>query len=92
MSDIKNVSFSMRGLREYMEWQTEDRRTLDKINKLINDIIRNGYDGIGHPEPLKHDLSGKWSREIDEQNRLVYKILDDNRVEIYQCRGHYEDK
>jgi toxin YoeB len=67
-------------------------KTLKKINKLIADIIRNGNVGIGHPEPLKHDLTGKWSREIDEKNRLVYKILDGNRLEIYHCKGHYNDK
>ena len=91
MSEIENVSFTVRGLEEYIDWQTEDRRTLNKINKLIVDIVRNGNIGIGHPEPLRNDLSGKWSREIDKKNRLVYKIFDDKSVEIYQCKGHYED-
>ena len=89
---IDNVGFSMRGLQDYIFWQTQNKHTLKKINKLIEDIVRNGNVGIGHPEPLKGDLTGKWSREIDEKNRLVYQILDDNRVEIYQCRGHYSDK
>ena len=89
---LDNVGFSLDGLEHYIYWQTQDRRTLKKINKLLDDIVRNGHEGIGHSEPLKHDLSGKWSREIDEQNRLVYKIHDDNRVEIYHCRGHYDDK
>jgi len=89
---LDNVGFSLDGLDHYIQWQTEDRRTLKKINNLIKDIIRNGNEGIGHPEPLKHDLSGKWSREIDDQNRLVYEILDDNRVVIFHCKGHYEDK
>ena len=89
---IDNVGFSMQGLKDYIHWQTEDRRTLNKINKLIADIIRTGNEGIGHPEPLKGDMSGKWSREIDEKNRLIYKILEDNRVEIYQCQGHYDDE
>ena len=89
---LDNISFTLDGLEHYIHWQTEDKRTLLKINKLIKDIVRNGNEGIGHPEPLKHDLTGKWSREIDDQNRLVYKILDDNRVEIYHCRGHYGDK
>ncbi|MDR0272205.1 MAG: Txe/YoeB family addiction module toxin [Clostridiales bacterium] len=66
----------------------EDKRTLKKINKLIADIIRNGNTGIGHPEPLKNDLTGKWSREIDEKNRLVYAISNENRIEIYHCKGH----
>jgi len=89
---IENVGFSMDGLQDYIYWQTEDKRTLKKINSLISDIIRNGNTGIGHPELLKGDLTGKWSREIDEKNRLIYRILNDERVVIYQCRGHYSDK
>jgi len=89
---IENVGFSTDGLQDYIYWQTEDKRTLKKINSLISDIIRNGNTGIGHPELLKGDLSGKWSREIDEKNRLIYRILNDERVVIYQCRGHYSDK
>ena len=89
---IENVGFSMDGLEQYFYWQTQDKRTIKKINKLIEDIIRNGNEGIGHPQPLKHDLEGKWSREIDEQNRLIYKIMDDKRIEIYHCKGHYDDK
>lgn len=89
---IDNVSFTLDGLDDYIYWQTQDKRTLIKINKLIADIIRNGNVGIGHPEPLKHDMTGKWSREIDEKNRLTYKIHDDGRVEIFNCKGHYKDK
>lgn len=89
---IDNVGFTIRGLNEYMDWQAEDKRTLKKINQLIKDIIRNGHSGIGAPEVLKGALSGYWSREIDEKNRLVYRILDDGRVEIAQCKGHYGDK
>ena len=89
---IDNVGFSLQGFNDYTEWQAEDKRTLKKINQLIRDIIRNGNDGIGHPEPLKGNLAGYWSREIDGKNRLIYQILDDGRVEIYQCKGHYSDK
>ena len=89
MSD--NVSFTINGLDDYIYWQKEDKRTLRKINKLIKDIIRNSYSGIGKPEPLKGDLSGYWSREIDEKNRIIYRIKNENTVEIYQCRGHYDD-
>jgi len=89
---IDNIGFSLQGLQDYIHWQTGDKRTLKKINKLVEDIVRNGNTGIGHPEPLKGDLSGKWSREIDEKNRLVYQILGDSRIEIYQCKGHYGDK
>ena len=90
---IEGVTFDRTGLEHYFYWQTQDRRTLKKINQLIIDITRNGErTGLGHPEPLKHDLSGKWSRAIDEQNRLVYKVIDDKWIEIYHCKGHYNDK
>ncbi|MDR2167443.1 MAG: Txe/YoeB family addiction module toxin [Clostridiales bacterium] len=88
---VENLGFSFDGWDDYVYWQNQDRRTLKKINKLIKDIFRNGNSGIGHPEPLKGNLSGKWSREIDEKNRLIYQIFDD-KVVIYQCRGHYDDK
>jgi len=77
--------------KEYVYWQTQNKRTLNRINEPLKDIARNGNEGIGNPEPLKGDLSGKWSREIDEKNRLVYKVTDDV-VEVYQCKGHYSDK
>ena len=89
---IDKVSFTLDGLDDYIYWQAQDKKTLKKINTLIADIIRNGNTGIGHPEPLKHGLSGKWSRTIDEQNRLTYMIHDDGRVEIFNCKGHYSDK
>ena len=76
---------------QYLYWQEQDRKTLKKLNKLINDIERNGNSGIGHPEPLKDNLSGLWSREIDKKNRLIYKI-DGDCIKIYQCKSHYGDK
>jgi len=75
----------------YVYWQTQDRKTLKRINKLLQDIERNGYKGIGKPEPLKYDLSGCWSVEIDEKNRLVFRIAD-GILEILQCGTHYQDK
>ena len=86
-----NVSFSLRGFADYVYWQTEDKKTLKKINRLINDIIRNGYTGLGNPEPLKGNLSGYWSREIDEKNRIIYRLKADGIAEIVQCKGHYGD-
>jgi toxin YoeB len=80
-----------RGWNDYLYWQTEDKKTLRKINQLITDIERNGYTGIGKPEPLRNDLSGWWSRHIDDKNRIVYRLKDGN-VEISQCKGHYDDK
>ena len=76
---------------DYLYWQSQDKKTLKRINQLLKDIDRNGYSVIGKPEPLKNDLSGYWSRRIDEVNRLVYKINDDT-VYILQCRSHYKDK
>ncbi|MBP0965587.1 MAG: Txe/YoeB family addiction module toxin [Oscillospiraceae bacterium] len=75
---------------DYLYWQTQDKKTLKRINQLIQDAQRNPFNGIGKPEPLKnHD--GYWSRRIDETNRIVYKVMDGNLV-IAACKGHYDDK
>lgn len=76
---------------DYLYWQTQDKKTLKRINILLKDIERGNYDGIGKPELLKGELSGFWSRRIDDSNRLVYRISGD-MLEILSCRGHYEDK
>ena len=76
---------------DYIYWQTQDRRTLKRVNLLLQDIDRNGYDGIGKPEPLKGNLVGWWSRRIDETNRLIYRIIN-GQIEIAQCRSHYSNK
>lgn len=76
---------------EYLYWQTQDKKTLKKINYLLENINRNGYNCIGKPEPMKGNLSGYWSARIDEQNRLVFRIANDE-VEIFQCGSHYGDK
>ena len=76
---------------DYLYWQTQDKKTLKKINNLIKDIDRNGYNCQGKPEPLKGDLSGYWSVRIDEKNRLVFCITDEG-LEIAQCKTHYQDK
>ncbi|MBR0061245.1 MAG: Txe/YoeB family addiction module toxin [Selenomonadaceae bacterium] len=75
----------------YKYWQMQDKKTLKRINNLLNDIERNGYNCIGKPEPLKGDLLGWWSVRIDEKNRLLFKI-DGEIMEIYQCGTHYGDK
>lgn len=76
---------------DYIWWQTQDRKTLKRINSLIKDIERNGLsDGMGKPEALRGDLSGFWSRRIDGQNRLVYRIAGVN-IEIASCKSHYGD-
>ena len=73
---------------DYLYWQTQDKKTLKRINQLIQDIERNGNDGIGKPEALKHDLSGWWSRRIDDTHRLIYRIESD-KIIITRCRTHY---
>lgn len=75
---------------DYLYWQTQDRKTLRRINALLKDIDRNGYDGIGKSEPLRENLSGWWSRRIDDSNRIVYRIRE-GRIEIIQCGSHYRD-
>ncbi len=75
--------------QDYLYWQTQDKKTLKRINALIQDINRTPFEGLGKPEPLKHDLSGFWSRRIDEHNRLVYRI-ENNMLIITQCRTHYK--
>jgi toxin YoeB len=73
---------------DYLYWQTQDKKTLKKINELIKDIARNGYTGIGKPEPLKEDFAGWWSRRINDADRLIYKIEGETCI-IAQCKGHY---
>ncbi len=75
---------------DYLYWQTQDRKTLKRLNALIKDIQRNVYDGIGSPEPLRGNMSGWWSRRIDEANRIVY-YEQDGIVYIVACRGHYDN-
>lgn len=70
-------------------WQSQDKKTLKRVNQLIKDAERDPFSGIGKPEPLKGDLSGFWSRRIDDTNRLVYRV-NGNLLEILSCRGHYE--
>ncbi len=75
---------------DYVEWQNQDKKTLRKINRLLQDIDRNGYKCTGKPEPLSGDLAGYWSVRIDEKNRIVFGIFDDT-IEIIQCGTHYGD-
>lgn len=74
---------------DYLYWQSQDKKTLKRVNQLIKDAERDPFSGIGKPEPLKVDLSGFWSRRIDDTNRLVYRV-NGNLLEILSCRGHYE--
>lgn len=83
-----NRIFSDQAWEDYLYWQTQDRKTLKSINALLRDVERSPFSGIGKPEPLKGNLSGWWSRRIDDMHRLVYRITPAG-IEIIQCRGHY---
>ncbi|MEO9273847.1 Txe/YoeB family addiction module toxin [Marinomonas sp. 5E14-1] len=72
----------------YVYWQTQDKKTLKRINKLITDVQRSPFEGIGKPEALKENLSGFWSRRINDTNRLVYAV-EDTTITILSCRYHY---
>lgn len=79
-----------RAWEEYLYWQTQDKKTLKRINLLLKDIQRNTFAGIGEPEPLKENLAGWWSRRIDGANRIVYREQD-GAIIIAQCKGHYDE-
>ena len=85
-----DLLWSDRGWEDYLSWQEVDIKTLRRLNKIINDIKRSPFEGLGKPEPLRGELSGWWSRRIDETNRVIYRIKGD-AVEINQCRGHYDE-
>lgn len=82
------IVFSSQAWEDYLWWVQQDRRTLTRINRLIEDVARNGNLGIGKPEPLKHGFQGYWSRRITNEHRLVYKVVGDE-VRIAACRYHY---
>lgn len=85
---MRKVKFTDESWSDYIYWQTQDKKTLKRINDLIKDAQREPFAGIGKPEPLKYSLSGSWSRRIDEANRLVYEANDDEVI-ILSCRHHY---
>lgn len=85
---MRSVKFTDEAWADYLYWQTQDKKTLARINRLIDAAARTPFDGIGKPEPLKGGLSGNWSRRIDEQNRLVYRATDNDLI-VIACRYHY---
>ncbi len=86
---IKMIQWDFDAWEDYLYWQVKNKKILKRINQLVKDIQRNPFNGVGKPEPLKENLSGFWSRRIDEEHRLVY-VVDDEIVSIISCRGHYE--
>lgn len=83
------LSWTREAWSDYLYWQTQDKKTLRRINKLVRDALRSPFEGLGKPEPLKENLSGFWSRRIDDTHRLVYAV-DDGQLTIISCRYHYE--
>jgi len=87
--DVPELVFRPHGWDDYLYWQAQDRKTLNRINRLIKDILRDPFDGLGKPEALRHEYQGFWSRRIDEEHRLVYAV-EVKRIVIIACRFHYE--
>lgn len=82
------ITWNSDAWKEYVEWQSEDKKVVKKINELIKDIERNGNEGIGKPEPLKHEFSGFWSRRITDKHRFIYKVTEEEII-IIACVNHY---
>ena len=82
------LHFTLEAWEEYQYWQSTDRKRLNRLHRLIRETLRTPYAGIGKPEPLKWNLDGYWSRRIDAEHRLIYKVEDD-ALWIVQCRHHY---
>jgi toxin YoeB len=83
-----NLVFSPQAWEDYQHWVQTDRKLVGRINDLIKDTVRNPYSGIGKPEPLRHALSGFWSRRISDEHRMVYRVAGNN-LELAQLRFHY---
>jgi len=86
---MRNIVFEPQAFQDFNNWAREDKKIYGKIVNLISDILRSPFDGVGKPEPLKHELRGYWSRRITDEHRLVYKVTED-AVIIVGCRFHYE--
>ena len=78
-----------RAWEDYLYWQTQDKKNAKRINALLKDVQRTPFEGLGKPEPLKGNLSGLWSRRIDEMHRIIYFVKDDT-VHVIACKGHYD--
>ena len=85
-----NKNWSDEGWEDYLYWQNSDRKTLKRVNELIRDIERDPFRGKGKPEPLRHEWQGYWSRRINDKDRIIYRIHN-NQLEIATCRSHYDD-
>ncbi len=88
---MSRIAFADDAWDEYIYWQSQDKKTLDKINKLLREVQRTPFKGEGKPKPLRKAGPNTWSRRINQKDRLVYEVSDDG-IEIIQCKGHYDDK
>lgn len=89
------VQFTERAWGDYLFWQESDRVLLERINKLIGEIARAPFGGLGKPEPLRNELAGAWSRRINHEHRMIYRVVgrgDEQRIEIIACRYHYRQR
>lgn len=87
---VSQVQWDFDAWEDYLYWQNHDKKVLRQINKLVKDISRSPFEGLGKPEPLRENLSGLWSRRINKEHRLAY-LVRENTVLIFSCRGHYDD-
>ena len=87
---VSQVQWDFDAWEDYLYWQNHDKKVLRQINKLVKDISRSPFEGLGKPEPLRENLSGLWRRRINKEHRLVY-LVRENTVLIFSCRGHYDD-
>lgn len=86
---IKRMQWDFDAWEDYLYWQAQDKKMTKRINQLVKDMQRNPYEGIGKPEPLKENLSGFWSRRINDEHRIVYAV-EEETLFIFSCKGHYE--
>ena len=87
---IKELKWDFDAWEDYLYWQSQDKKILKRINQLIKDMRRDPFNSIGKPEPLKGNLTGLWSRRIDERHRIVY-LIENEALLIFSCKGHYND-
>ena len=85
---MRDLIWDSKAWQDYIYWQSQDKKTLKRINRLIQNTLTSPFEGIGKPEPLRENLSGYWSRRIDETNRIVYRVSDEY-IKIISCRYHY---
>lgn len=86
---MRKIAFEETAFQDFAQWATLDKKLYQRIVGLITDVLRNPFEGIGKPEPLKYELKGYWSRRINDEHRLVYKVTDDSII-IVACKYHYE--